>query len=628
MVDPTQWVVGMRRAIEAEMADRRRPGRSERLLLGRGQRASHLTPGPEYVYVFEVPEHGRIPALLGGELRTSEGRVLPARIVSWPARGPLSVTVQEDLGGFVEGSELHYPDDGVLRVLHQRLEDSAEVLEDRIRAFYGRSGQERLGPITTPQADVLIGLNGLQAQAVQEALGASLSRIWGPPGTGKTMTAAALARAWIDQGRTVILSGPTNRSVDLLLSAVLGRLEWKPTEMEGRVLRLGPLTDRELSAQWGNVVELGAVLERQKRQAREDLEAVREKIAEIDLAGMEPAGETPHDDSPVSGLFKRRRFLESQVDLTRRDLLERAQVIAATAHRVAIGQVPSRDAMILDEASMVGLPVGLLATMAASQTTLVGDPCQLGPVVQSRAHIARVWLGTSIFGGQGSDVSAPTPRGPTTLLRSQHRMPPAVCNLVSELSYHGRLRTAKAHRTSGGLFHLNVADVLCGRPESPEGRHENRAQAKVVLAIAAGFLGRPPQVHGDIALISPYRSHVRALRNEVVDRGLAAVLKVSTVHRAQGRQHAVVVLSLPERPGEPLSPFLRAARPSDDGARLLTVAISRASERLVVVGDLSWLARAAPKGGILDRFLRLLKTHGAPVEVPGRTPTMSEDSSV
>lgn len=215
-MDSTRWIDGMVGAVEDEMAVRRRPEGVEILPLGPGRRGSR-GPSEEQVYEFAVPDAARVPGLLGGDLHLPGGRVHAVSVVSWPTSGPLSVASPDDLGPEISDAELHYHDDRVLRILRQRLQDCSSALADRI------DGVCRAEDVPSNAAGaarpVLEGLNGDQEQAVRMALTAPLSRIWGPPGTGKTRTAASLLAAWIEAGRTVVLAGPTHRSTDLRLPA-------------------------------------------------------------------------------------------------------------------------------------------------------------------------------------------------------------------------------------------------------------------------------------------------------------------------------------------------------------------------------------------------------------------------
>lgn len=614
-MNSTRWIDGMLGAIEDEMDARRRPDGVQILTLGPGRCAPYGTPSEEHIYDFAVPDAAWVPGLLGGDLHLPGGRVHPVSVVSWPSSGPLSLSSPNDLGPEIADADLHYHDDRLLRLLRQRIKDCSSGLSEAIDGVCG-GGEMPADPVRAASR-AIEGLNPDQEAAVRMALTVPRGRIWGPPGTGKTRTAAALATAWIGAGRTLVLAGPTNRSTDLLLYAVLCRLGWDRSEIEGRFIRLGTLHEGPLRDRWGEVVALDKARERRISQAREDLADIREEISHV--RSVHPSLRPPEfEPGGLEALLVLQRQLEVDVGVSSAQLLDRAQVVATTAYRVAMGQVRGRDALILDEASMVSLPVGLLTALAADRTVLVGDPRQLGPVVQSRTARARTWLGTSVFADPSESRSAdPAFGGPSVLLATQYRMPQPVCDLVSDMSYEGRLLThpdVREQRLSGpALSYINLADIDLQRPSEPGRRLANTQQAALALQFASEALHHDPQLGGQIAVISPYRAHVRALRAAARKQGMFLEFHLTTVHRTQGHEYRLVVLSLPERRGERLSPFMRGIRISDEGGRLLTVAASRASERLVVVGDLGWLAQSAPPGGALESFLWGLKKHGEPL---------------
>ena len=629
MVVPTEWVDGMRGALEDEVALRRRPEFAERLPLRDGVR---LDSGARaHLYRFAVVGgNGRVPGLLGGELRMREPkRTQPVNVESWPEGGGIRLWSEVDLGPRVEEAELLYCSDQVLRALAARIDEVQTPLEDRIRWLFGAKQGRSLS--MRPSGPLPENLNPEQADAVAKALRVPVARIWGPPGTGKTFTAAALAAVWIQAGRRVLLSGPTNRSVDLLLMGVLTTLGWTETEIEGRILRLGTLSRGELKTRWGDIVAVDLLAERRRAVAQADLGVVRRELEELKSELAAPAGGELRSEleKRLQAAITTARELEFQAEVTTKELLGRAQVIATTAHRAALGQVPRMEAMLLDEASMVSTPVALLASLTASQLTLVGDPRQLGPVVQARTRRARRWLGRSLFEDpESTRVASAGVRGPCVMLTTQYRMPPMIGRLVSDLSYGGSLDIRVPTATASGglagtascepsLSYLNTGDIAdFSTGQVHESRLENRAQAHLVMEVLDRTLRDCREVPGGVAVISPYRAHVRALLAAAQERGLRERIQISTVHRFQGRGVPLVVLSFPEARDEPLGYFLRAIRLTDEGGRLVTVAASRASERLIVVGDLHGLARAAPPGGVLDRFLRLLLVLGKPLSVP------------
>jgi hypothetical protein len=628
VVDPTEWVRGMLGALEDERAQRRRPEGAERLIVEGGVR---IPCAEGHLYEFRVPETNRVPGLASADLLIGDrARLNPVLVESWPAPGILRVWAEADLGPRPGDGELLCQADYVLHMLERRVSELGSVLVDRIDALYGSDWPDGRpsGLSEVPIPDLSI-LNLEQAEAVCAALNAPVARIWGPPGTGKTATAGVLAAAWVRAGRRVLLGGPTHRSTDLLLAAVLERLAWEPADVDGQIVRLGDMSAGPFRERWGEILSVHALRARRSREAEESLPRARSEVRELRraLQDISNGPGRPDYESRLECKLERLRDLEAKAETTSADLVARAQVVATTAHRIALGQVPRGDMVLLDEGSMVSLPVGLLASLYAPHLITVGDPRQLGPVVQAQSRRARRWVGSSLFDdARTSGGGLPRMKGPLSLLTRQYRMPPAVCRVVSAFAYDGELRSAplaaqqdeaiaSAGEELGGLFYLCASHGQSPRPSSrPSLPRANPGQADLVMSILSRFLQEDPALRGRTAVISPYRAHVAALKRAAKAQGLGSALQVSTVHRAQGHEYRFVVLSIPERWGERLSPFLRARSVTDDGGRLLTVAVSRASERLLVVGHLPWLIKAAPNQGALRRMLKLIMQWGEPLE--------------
>jgi hypothetical protein len=89
---------------------------------------------------------------------------------------------------------------------------------------------------------------------------------------------------------------------------------------------------------------------------------------------------------------------------------------------------------------------------------------------------------------------------------------------------------------------------------------------------------------------------------------------VSTVHRFQGNEQDVVVVDLADAFGASPGPASRATSRDDPQARLLNVAVSRARDQLVVLGDASFLAARSPRG-TAAHLLRLLRDGGTRLPV-------------
>lgn len=366
--------------------------------------------------------------------------------------------------------------------------------------------------------------------------------IWGPPGTGKTVTAGALAAAFYSanpQAR-ILLVASTNQAVDHLMLA----------------------TDRAL-AELGHDVESPGSLRRACRRIGRQADRRRYRSCTHLLPTTQDGRES-----------------RAQVLHT----LNHARVIGFTATRAlletpTLRTVPAFDLLIVDEASQVPLALALALLPLAKRGIYAGDPAQLAPVHRARTPLAQKWLGRSLF-----DIRAHlAPPAATVLLGEQARMAPDICAIVGSLFYEGRLTVCpraaadptwrkKRSLAAGGRPPFEIVPVATpGRYSRSRGGPVREASAAQLVEQVKEALNHVPP--GEVLILAPFLSQVRLIREHLRSAGLPRV-SVSTVHRAQGGERLVVLFD----PVLGRSPFLRG----EAGAHLINVAMSRAQARLVL----------------------------------------------
>jgi uncharacterized protein len=270
-------------------------------------------------------------------------------------------------------------------------------------------------------------------------------------------------------------------------------------------------------------------------------------------------------------------------------------------------RIPPRtlDLLVIDEAGQFCLANTIAVSPAARNLLLLGDPQQL-PQVSAGTHPEPV--DASALGWLVEDhTTLPNRRG--YFLERSYRMHPAVCGPVSALSYGGRLRSndvAAERRLDGyppGVRTLLV-DHDGNATDSPQ-------EARRIVAEINRLLGRQwtdengtrPLTAGDVLVVAPYNAQVLRLRGCLQAAGLDGVA-VGSVDKFQGRQAPVVLVSMTASAVEDvprgMSFLLNRKR--------LNVAISRAKYAAVIVRSptLTKYLPATPGGLIeLGAFLSL-----------------------
>ncbi|HVX39523.1 MAG TPA: AAA domain-containing protein [Gemmatimonadaceae bacterium] len=459
---------------------------------------------------------------------------------------------------------------------------------------------------------LLDALNERQQAAVHAAMCRKVTYLWGPPGTGKTTTLAALVHAHVVAGRRVLIVAPSNAAVDVLAMALASRLKDMPEFDRGLLLRIGPRASRERRRRHGRHIVPQEVVLRMavERHAR---------VANL------PADRHRHDHDG-------RELVEHDLD----ELLERCRALVTPIQNIYLSrQIRGRfDIAVIDEASMVLVPQLYLAAglacgdgaQGSGQVVIAGDFQQLPAPVVHRAPMEVPWLARDVFSKVGipDDVAREDDPDYLVMLTEQYRMAPAICELVSDLFYMGRLTTAPEVRrrnlpeptTLGSLVLLDTT-ALAPRAVVPRGTHSraNAAHGRVVRDVIRVLTsGAGAAATDDLLVLSPYRSQVQLLSEmlEVERRRLGARLRISTVHRAQGAEAKTVILSLDDARGAPLSQFAAARDWRSAGSRLLNVGLSRARDRIILVADAGYLERTA--GTVVRRVLAEIRERGQVIE--------------
>ena len=227
------------------------------------------------------------------------------------------------------------------------------------------------------------------------------------------------------------------------------------------------------------------------------------------------------------------------------------------------------DYVIIDEASQVDVATGALALSCARNAVVVGDKMQLPNVVTTadRIRASEILQRYSLDAAYDysrysllSSVESLFPDVPQVLLREHYRCHPKIIEFCNQKFYGNRLLVmTKDSREDDviNVYRTNEGNHCRG--------HVNRRQIDVILKeILPCVRDNPPE---EIGIIAPYRDQADEIR------AAAPGISASTVHKFQGREKDVIIISTVD---DRITPFA-------DDANLLNVAISRAKSKLFVV---------------------------------------------
>lgn len=357
--------------------------------------------------------------------------------------------------------------------------------------------------------------------------------------------------------------------------AQLARIIKKGQEAAQKLDRLGDL-EHHLTLQL-QMIDSPAILETDIEEINKDIAAEEKKLA---------------------GLRFKMENIESSVT-------NDAQVLAMTTKQAYLrykGKT-SYDVVIMDEVSMITLPeTAIIAGMAREHVVLAGDFCQLAPIYKSNNPIVRQWIGSTIFDTTGvvAAVDEKQQHVNCIYLCTQYRMIGEIFYLDNELIYRGMLRrdpgAGVVDRTYPEFLKHNVklidTSLLNPRAEyvatgESSGR-TNTIHADGILKFVANILEGGGVEAENIGIITPYVAQADLIKKKLSEVHLSSV-GVGTVHTFQANQREVVIYDIADSEGTTPSQLVCGNNLYDNSTKLLNVALSRASSKLVIVANLKYL---------------------------------------
>lgn len=630
---------GVAEAVRDELqASSSQPG--SRIMLRDGRQIART--GANYLWSFEYDGELSLGPETVGQLQVSDRDPVFATVL---AVGDLDLllSVRDELGESLTTATLIAQPLFILDTLQQRLTTATEQLldtemlesvldlldlgdeelDDEEPRPPGQSNDE---VETTPEDSVAeFGeLSYEQLVAVGNACRDGLQFVWGPPGTGKTSTLAATVAALVEAGRKVLVLAHSNAAIDVAMVRVAAFMKDSAELAADQVLRVGTpqLTDaRECSA-----ILPDEIIARRfpgLGDERRKLEAARGRIS------GDIRGSTQSNKSSVTEFESVRQQLaaiDSQLMEGQAALVRDAHVVGCTLAKAVIdSQLWSMDldAVIVDEASMAGVPfVMAIAARAPRTLACFGDFRQLPPIAISEKASAKAWFGRDIFevAGVVSRVEEGTRDRRLSILQTQYRMGETIAAAVSEVAYFSLLAShvdaiarARELATIGPqpgvevtIVDTSALNTSCLVDASPRSFSRFNPRAAAVSALLAQ---QCHQAGLETGVITPYRAQVALL---------ATLLRSSTgitaasMHKFQGSERDAIIIDLVDAVPQN-GPSRLTGKDEDLALRLLNVGISRARGKLMLVVDLSFLRDRAPRTSPALRFIDTFIDLGAPV---------------
>jgi len=427
----------------------------------------------------------------------------------------------------------------------------------------------------------LIDLNPSQINAVREVLRRPLSLIQGPPGTGKTTTSASIVFQLCQQNQgQVLVCSPSNVAVDHLTEKI--------NNCGLRVVRLCALTRESLESPVDHLALHNMV---------KNLEGPQWADLRKYLTLKNETGEIRGADASK---------LRQLVAKAEKEILEAAEVICCTcvgAGDPRLSNFRFRFVLIDESTHATEAECLIPIVTGCKQLILVGDHCQLGPVVMSKTA-GKHGLGITLFERLVNLGTKPL------LLEYQYRMHPALSEWPSNMFYEGSLQNGVTD-SERSTAHLQLPWPRQDKPmlflncygneeiASNGSSYLNREEAKQVLLTATLFIkaGVDPENIGVITAYEGQRAYIQSYleTNGQLSSEVYKLIEVASVDAYQGREKEFIIISCVRSSENQGIGFLR-------DPRRLNVAITRASRGLMIVGNPKVLARDPLWNNLLLHF--------------------------
>lgn len=399
----------------------------------------------------------------------------------------------------------------------------------------------------------------------------------------------------------------------------------------------------------GLMTNLNAVLQ----SAEADCNSSRTKVEDLDstlrelLHGAQPL--LPSDQYRANFKYAEARVkeleplaaeLQKQIEQVREGVIKRCRILATTVYKTYLkGQVERQfDVVIIDEASMLMLPMSFYAAGRASRAVVVaGDFRQLPPIVMSDEPLAAEWLKKDAFDKAGIPNQVDTKKQPAYLaaLKMQYRMRDDICRVTNKLTYDGLLRThpcvdaPESRRMPLGAAQLLYVDSTSLHPWAAMKMgtysrynllHALLIRKMIVHLLGDGYL-REPEAAGIVASYSAQTGLIKALLDDANVSGVEA----ATVHRFQGNEKRTMFVDLSDSTGCAMGRFMKGVDRKDEGSRLLNVAISRAKHHIILLANFEYLRSHAPRDGKVVQLLQLFEQGGSRIDLDTILPLGNDD---
>ena len=452
-------------------------------------------------------------------------------------------------------------------------------------------------------------LDSSQRKAFDAALNKDITFIWGPPGTGKSYTLAAIIMGLfqLKEERTVVCC-VSNVAVDQLVNKVVDNLlDDYPDIQPGNFYRAGHTTDERIIG-----TDFLFPNDDITRNLRKRIQETKTRLDELTAQDKKANADTIIE---LKAIIKDLRVsLHNRTDY----LVQKSRVVFSTISNFTLSDKLNSsefDNLIVDEASMLAMPSLIaLAGKVKKRIILVGDFQQLSPI----ALVPNPILTDNVFKLCNINIEH-TNHPALHLLLQQRRSQEKIVDLINEPFYNGNL-IPTIHRKNVVVETPPFVDRVISVLPVPDGAvrftkggtRQNHNSANAVMELLDS-LCKNATMEMSIGVITPYRGQANLLRALKTQRNYPSafdnMIRIGTVHTFQGSESDIIIFDLVDCEKKENGKGANVGKifGGPEGEQLLNVAISRARHKFIIVGAVGWFADHAPGNAVTDATRHMMR---------------------
>jgi len=338
-------------------------------------------------------------------------------------------------------------------------------------------------------------------------------------------------------------------------------------------------------------------------------------------------------EKEIATLNARMSKINNELQEIAKSVMDNAMIVGATVTKSYLSPqyFTNFDVIIVDEASMVMLPaLYYVCGLSKDKIIISGDFLQLAPIIPTNEESILDTIGGDVFCAAGIPDAFFNDQklNRTVMLDSQFRMDKSICDLISKWMYNDNLYTGATNDHIGRNAILSApydsrTMIIDTSPIMP---FVNRDESNFRYNLMNGMIVRnlfrslKDKNHisddpGQIGICTPYASQAKLLKRILDGLELSDIIEAGTVHRYQGDEKELMIIDVPDSFGERVvGMFLQADTPSDNGAKLFNVAVSRAKQQLFFIANLAYLDKKLPQNAFVRSILHAIQTHGKVID--------------